>query len=95
MQAMLADLDGKIAGAGKLISKTLNAFVGESLLAADLGVVQNKFPETAIGSYPFYRDGVHGSALVVRAVDEGQIDAALSEIKTLLGKRGYRIEDGE
>ncbi len=95
MQVMLDDLDGYIEGAGKVLSKTINAFVGESLLAADLGIVQNNFPDTAIGSYPFYRDGVHGAALVVRAVDEKMIDAALSEIKVRLAKRNYRIEDAE
>lgn len=95
MQVMLDDLDGVIEGAGKVLSKTVNAYVGESLIAADLGKVQNQYPETAIGSYPFYVDGVHGAAVVVRSTDEGMIDSAIKDIKAHLVKRNYRFDDGK
>lgn len=95
MQAMLGALDGEIEGAGKVISKTINAFVGESLLAADLGIVQESYPQTAIGSYPFYRNGVHGAALVVRSTDDDAINSAIDEIKVRLAKRNYRLEDDQ
>ena len=95
MQAMLDDLSGRVEGAGSVLSKTISAFAGESLLAADLGEVQKAYPDTAIGSYPFFRDGIHGAALVVRGLDVGTIDAAIDEIKARLSARGYKLVDGE
>ena len=100
MRAMLEELDGKLEGAVPVKSMTVTAYVGESGFADDLGQVQAAFPETSIGSYPFYHqneDGIgsYGAALVVRATDDGQLDAAMGDIKSRLTARDIRFEDGE
>jgi hypothetical protein len=42
-----------------------------------------RYPALAIGSYPFIRDGVYGTQLVVRGADGGAVDAAMAELASL------------
>ena len=56
-------------GDEKLLSKTLNLYTVESNISKKLGEIQKKYKKNVeIGSYPFFRLGKIGVAIVIRSV---------------------------
>jgi hypothetical protein len=45
-------------------------------------------PEVSIGSYPFQRDGVHGSNVVVRSQNGAAVDRVMAELARLFPEAG-------
>jgi len=88
MQGMLDSIADRIVGGAQMYSKSLKVDTPESAMADLIGKLQDDYPDTQVGSYPFYRDGVAGVEVVIRGVDQGQIDLALAELSELLANRG-------
>ena len=80
-QAMVASVLPTLTGGAPLISKTMRIDRGEGDIAGPLGAVAAAFPDLAIGSYPFQKDGKYGAHIVIRGNDEGQIDGALTRLE--------------
>jgi molybdenum cofactor synthesis domain-containing protein len=53
-----------------------------------LGDLAAAHPEVSIGSYPFQRDGVHGSNVVVRSQDGAAVDTVMAELARLFPEAG-------
>lgn len=83
-QAMVASVLPTLTGGAPLLSQTLRMMRGEGDLAAPLGVVAQAFPDLSIGSYPFQKDGVYGSNLVIRGTDLARINVAMAELEKAL-----------
>lgn len=95
MRAMLGTLRQRVVGGAPVQSRTVNVFLGEGAVAEGLSAVQDRYPETDIGSYPFYREGVFGTSLVLRDTDAGRLDRALGEVEAMvraLGTEPQRVE---
>lgn len=84
MQAMFDGIKGNLKGGKPVLSKSIEANITEGTLAGPLGEIQDNFPDVDIGSYPFFRDGLFGTCLVVRSCDPKRIDAAADSINALL-----------
>lgn len=82
-QAMVASLLPNLTGGTPLLSQTLRVQRGEGDIAAPLGALADEFADLQFGSYPFQKDGVYGSNLVVRGTDGARIDAAMSRLAAL------------
>ncbi|MGY8986369.1 MAG: competence/damage-inducible protein A [Sphingomonadales bacterium] len=96
MQAMLVALRGKVKGTSPIISKAVTAQISEGKMALALGVIQDKYFKTSIGSYPFFNNSQDfGTTLVVRSRDEAIIAGAMAEIKKWLDKNAVKYKDGE
>ncbi len=80
-QAMVATVLPSLTGGAPLISKTHRIDRGEGDIAGPLGALAASFPDLAMGSYPFQKDGRYGAHIVVRGNDETQIDAAMAQLK--------------
>jgi hypothetical protein len=78
-------------------SRTVNAFIGESVVAAGLAAIQDRFGDVEIGSYPFVRQERFGCALVARSVDLVRLAEATEAIAALVRGLGVepQISDGE
>lgn len=76
MKAMVASVLPTLTGGAPLLSQTLRVIRGEGDIAGPLGVLADANPDVSFGSYPFQKDGVYGSNIVVRGPD----DARLSEM---------------
>lgn len=76
-EAMLAGVLQGIAGGDPLLSQTLRVMRGEGEIAAPLAALAAEYPALSFGSYPFQRDGVFGTNLVVRGTDAAMLDAAM------------------
>ncbi len=68
-KAMLEALDGQLEGGRPIVSVTVGAFAAESEVADILRETEASHPGSAIGSYPFTRDGRFGANFVVRSED--------------------------
>ena len=77
VQVMMDALADRLEGGARMISKTIDCFVGESAVADELGAIQERYPSVGIGSYPFFRDKQYGTSLVLRSVESDQLDEAL------------------
>ena len=67
----------------------------EGQIAAPLSAVQARFPQLDIGSYPYYREGGNGVALVAKGTDEAALEAAAGEIAALIRADGKEPVEGE
>jgi molybdenum cofactor synthesis domain-containing protein len=88
MQSMLTLLVPKLEGHRPVRSRSVGAFLGESMVAERLGEIQDAHPDVDIGSYPFSEDGRYGTTLVVRGTDETRLEAVLEELRTLIVVHG-------
>ena len=82
-EAMVASVISTLAHGAPLVSENWNVFRGEGDVAAPLAQVARDFPELSVGSYPFQRDGRHGTNLVVRGRDPKRVSAAMAKLQGL------------
>ncbi len=76
MQTMFDEVIEMLKIGKPLLSNTVACALQESLIALELGQLQNSFPDIEIGSYPHYRGGVPGLSIVLRSTDNGMLNAA-------------------
>lgn len=84
MQAMFGGLRHRLVGGQPMVSRTVTSAVPEGKAGAGLGELQERYPDTEIGSYPFFRDGKPGANIVVRAQDSDLVDTVIDEVVKLL-----------
>jgi len=92
MQAMYDTFKHRLAGGRPVRSRTVNAFLPESVVAGGLAALQERFEDVEIGSYPYVRDQRFGCALVARCVDEGRLEEASGAIASLVRELGGELE---
>lgn len=80
MKAMMDYVAARLKTGPSLLSRTINCFAAESLLADQLAIIAQKYPDCDIGSYPWFRMGQYGLSLVARGTDAVLLDAAAQEI---------------
>ena len=88
MQAMLSTLEDELEGGAVVRSRSVTAHLGESEIADGLEDIQGRYPDMDLGSYPFYRDNVYGTTLVMRGADEARLERMLAEVKGVIEARG-------
>ena len=86
MQGMLEGMYDYLEKGDVVHSKSLDIMVGESLFAEDLALIQNKFENVSVGSYPFSRDGLYGATIVIRSTQESDLASCESLVKDLIAK---------
>jgi len=87
-EAMLAGVLPSLTGGPPMLSQSLRVQRGEGDIAAVLGDLAMANPEVSIGSYPFQRDGAHGSNVVVRSQDGAAVDRVMAELVRLFPEAG-------
>jgi molybdenum cofactor synthesis domain-containing protein len=95
MRAMFDGLKHRLIGGKPVLSRTVSAFLGEGIIAAGLGSLQQRYPELEIGSYPFFRQGRYGASFVLRGTERALIDAAAGELGKLIHELGAEPIEGE
>jgi molybdenum cofactor synthesis domain-containing protein len=96
MQAMFESLAQTLQGGPPVASRTVHADgVMEGRIAEGLALIQSRWPSLDVGSYPYYRLGGGGVALVAKGVDGEAVEAAARDITMLLRAVGGRPVQGE
>jgi molybdenum cofactor synthesis domain-containing protein len=93
MQAMFDGVKGSLKGGRKMLSQTIDVYTGEGAIAAGLTEIQNARPAVEIGSYPFQRQGVFGTAIVARGTETAQVSEAIDAVRSLVHGLGARTEE--
>ena len=76
----------------KIYSATINLYTVESNISKELGLIQKKFKKFVdIGSYPFFRLGKIGVALVIRSTSLKELKKAKSEITKSISLKKIKI----
>ena len=91
LKSMLGGLKNKISGGTPIISHTINLRTVESEIAKSLTLVQDNNKDVEIGSYPFFKAGKLGVAIVIRSVEQSQIDICNSQILEFVNKKNIKI----
>ena len=84
MDAMFDGLTDRLVGGDPVLTDNVTTNLLESEIAAGLGVLQEKYPDVSMGSYPYFRKGKIGVNLVLRGTDAGRMDAAADELATTI-----------
>jgi len=84
-QAMVASVLPTLAGGAPLLSRTLRVEKGEGDLARPLGDFAKDYADLSVGSYPYQKNGVYGSNLVVRGHDAARLDDAMAALAKVFG----------
>jgi molybdenum cofactor synthesis domain-containing protein len=82
-QAMGASVLPTLTGGAPLISETQRINRGEGDIAGPLANLAQDFDDLSIGSYPFTRNGVYGSNIVIRGTDADRVNAAMARLREI------------
>ncbi|HTR16251.1 MAG TPA: molybdopterin-binding protein [Acetobacteraceae bacterium] len=89
MQAMFEALAPRLQGGPPIISATVHAAgVQEGAIAEGLADIQQRHPQLDLGSYPYYRPGDRGVAIVAKGTDPVEAEAAIGEVAALFRALG-------
>jgi molybdenum cofactor synthesis domain-containing protein len=89
MRAMFDMLAPTLEGGSPIVSRSVHgAGVLEGDIAAGLSDIQARYPALDIGSYPYYRDGGGGVAIVAKGTDAASAEAAIAEVGALFEALG-------
>jgi molybdenum cofactor synthesis domain-containing protein len=91
MRAMLEAIAPELPRGVPVQSITVEAAIPEGAVAPGLAALQKAHPDTAIGSYPFYREGTatpFGAQLVVRGRDAVAVEQAAQALEALIQSLG-------
>jgi len=91
LKSMIGGLNNVLVGGDPILSKTINLRTYESEIAQTLTVVQNNNKEVEIGSYPFFRQGKLGVSIVLRSVDQDEINKCNSQILEFVKAKNIEI----
>jgi molybdenum cofactor synthesis domain-containing protein len=94
MQGIFEQLRYRLVGGEKLLSRSVSCHLAEGNLAQDLAVLQQRYPEIEIGSYPYFRRGDFGVTLVLRGTEPERLTAATEELKLLIRRLGGEPQEG-
>jgi molybdopterin-biosynthesis enzyme MoeA-like protein len=84
MQGMFDSVLAKLQGGAPVLSITIQCQVPESIIADDMAAIAKKHPEADIGSYPWFKAGKFGVALVVRGTDQAAIQPVAEKLLAMV-----------
>jgi molybdenum cofactor synthesis domain-containing protein len=79
-QSMFYSAKSALVGGKKVLSKEIKLLLTESLIAKDLELLQQKYPDVSMGSYPFQG----GTSLVFRSSHYENLEQSVLEMTELL-----------
>ena len=91
LKSMLGGISNKLVGGKPIISNTINLRTVESEISKSLSSVQDNNKDVDIGSYPFFRAGKLGVAIVLRSADQSKIDKCYLEITKFVKEKNIEI----
>jgi len=91
LKSMLGGITHKLTGGDPIISQTINLRTVESEISKSLSNVQDNNKDVDIGSYPFFKAGRLGVAIVLRCSEQNKIDKCNLEIIKFVKEKKIEI----
>jgi len=96
MRSMFEALAPRLAGGPPIVSVAVHApGLPEGRIAEGLADIQGRYPALDLGSYPYYRAGGNGVAIVAKGNDGEAAAAAIAEVTALMNRLGGNPIQGE
>ena len=95
LKSMIGGIAHKLIGGNPILSQTINLRTVESEIAKSLSEVQTRNKDVDIGSYPFFRAGKLGVAIVLRSSDQNKIDKCNLEIQNFIKEKNIEVVEKE
>ena len=89
LQAMFATFSHTLTGGVQPTRITVQCAIGEGTIATIMGDIAARFDGVSVGSYPWFKPGQFGTAVVLTGLDVDKVDAAAIELETLVKQCGY------
>ena len=86
MQGMLEGMYDYLEAGDVVKSRSHDIMVGESFFAEELTVIQERFSNVSVGSYPFSRDGIYGATIVLRSSNDSDLNSCERLVLELISK---------
>ena len=93
MQLMFDGITNRLTGGDPIITVNVATNIGEGVFAADLGILQDEYPDISIGSYPYFRNRKLGVNLVMRSTNVNRLEELKEKLTTTLIQLGGKILD--
>lgn len=84
MEAMFDGLSDRLVGGKPILTANVVSNLPESVIANDLGALQDSYPDVSMGSYPYFRKGKLGVNLVLRSTDEAALENSAQELRKIV-----------
>lgn len=91
MQSMFEAAKEHLTPGPKTHSFSVNSYINEGEIAHYIGILQNKYPEIEIGSYPFKQDERFATSIVFRSTNARSLSTAATEYEDYLIKNDKTI----
>jgi molybdenum cofactor synthesis domain-containing protein len=88
-QAMFDEVAPSLAHGEPILSRFVEAHLGEGDIADDLTAIQNEYPHVDVGSYPFFRSKRVGLSVVAKGTNQDDIDAVIEKTVAAIQRLGH------
>ena len=98
LQAMFEGLRSRLEGGQKKRRLTVQCAIGEGTIATIMAEVSNHFEGLSVGSYPWFKPGQFGTAVVVSSKTFDDVLAAANQIASRVRADGFEaiiLEEGQ
>lgn len=92
MKCMLDYILPELHSGAPIMCNSVTFDLPESVIAQELGELQNIYPEVSIGSYPFLRAGEVGVSIVLRSTQNAPLHRASLDVIALIERHGGKIQ---
>lgn len=89
LQAMFATFSHTLTGGVQPTRITIQCAIGEGTIATIMGDIATSFDGVSVGSYPWFKPGQFGTAVVLTGLDAEKVDKAAEELERLVKQSGY------
>jgi len=93
MQSMFESLSASLKGGIIPTRLTVQCTTGEGNVAHILEQISNQYETVSVGSYPWFKPGQFGTAVVLTGLDESLVSNAAKELCQLVKHAGFEAED--
>ena len=88
LRAMVETMNDALPGGVKAHRLSVQTSLGEGVVAEGLGAIQSSHPGISIGSYPWFKPGAFGTALVVSGLERELVEKVAREVLDLVESLG-------
>ena len=89
LQAMFATFSHTLTGGVQPTRITIQCAIGEGTIATIMGNIAESFDGVSVGSYPWFKPGQFGTAVVLTGLDADKVDKAAVQLEELVRQGGY------
>lgn len=98
LQAMFEGLQGRLPGGTVMTRLTVQCEIGEGTIATIMEAVQQRHEGVSVGSYPWFKPGNFGTAVVVSGLDKTVTNAAAHYLAAAVqetGANAFVVAEGD